>query len=804
VHTVRGKATSLSGAPAWGFGTVAGLEFPQARYTMVDLAIEPEASEADAVWAELWAKDSEREIALRAGERFVRRLVSLPASEIVPANSARSLTDEQAYTLDLSVPGALDELRFVEVPRKAPEAGQVEVKVVASGLNFLDVMIALGQVPLLESAHSFRFGAECAGVITRVGADVVGLKVGDSVIAVNSAQGSIASHVTVDAVNVIAKPSALSFEEASAIPIVFLTAWYALDRLARLRAGDRVLIHSAAGGTGLAAIQIAQRAGAEIFATAGTPHKRELLRSLGVQHVMDSRSLDFVDEIRRETGGAGVDVVLNSIAGEPAIRSLDCLAPYGRFIEIGKRDLLDDRRIGLRPFLRNLSYTSFDLRQLLVDRPQEVHAELEKLMALFSNGELKPLPFRVFHPDQTEAAFRQMAAARHIGKLVISMDERDVSVTPIQAPVSDFEGTWLITGGLGGFGLAMADQLAESGVGNLVLIGRSGIKDEATQSRVDGLRARGVKVLVEAADVSSKEELADLIGRINREFPPLSGVLHCAMVLDDALITELDQNRFDRVMAPKALGAWHLHELTSDLGLKAFVLFSSATSMVGNAGQANYGAANAFLDHLASFRQERGLPALAINWGAISDAGYVAQHQDVARVVASTGMRDFTAKQAYHAMTLLLGGTHADVGVLPMDWPRFFQHYGFDAQNQPRYDDLYARYGTDAGEIQVSGGSLRQQMKSQSEDNRRVLLKAGLKARLATVLGMPIEELDDDKPLMDYLDSLLVVEINVWLERELDVKVTILELMKGPSLNQLTQQLLDRLTENNSTEVAKL
>ncbi|NUS73391.1 MAG: SDR family NAD(P)-dependent oxidoreductase [Corynebacteriales bacterium] len=786
-HSVRGEAASLLHAPVWGFGTVAALEYPHTAYTMVDLPVEPLPDEADQVWTELWGHGTEREIALRAGGRFVRRLSALPHEEITPPVPARELN--QGYTLELTTPGALDGLRFVETPRVAPGAGQVEVRVVAAGLNFLDVMIALGQVPPLESADAFRFGAECAGIVTQVGEGVEDIAVGDAVIAVNSTQGALGSHLTLDATNVVAKPQSLTFEEAAGIPIVFLTAWYALNELARVKPGDRVLIHAAAGGTGLAAIQIAQRAGAEVFATAGSPQKRALLRSLGVTHVMDSRSLDFVQEIADATSGQGVDVVVNSIAGEAATRSLDCLAPYGRFVEIGKRDFLDDRRLGLRPFLRNLSYFSFDLRQLLVDRPQHVHAELATLMRLFEVGDLTALPYREFHPDQTRSAFRHMAGARHIGKLVVAMDEKDVLVETSPMPMS-FDGTWLITGGLGGFGLAMADALADSGAESVVLLGRSGITTAATQERVDALRARGIKVLAESVDVSDRDQLAGLLARVSRELPPLAGVLHCAMVLEDALIADMDEGRLNDVIAPKAAGAWHLHELTAHMDLRAFVLFSSATSMVGNTGQANYGAANAFLDHLAQFRKAQGLPALAINWGAISDAGYVARHADVAKLVAATGMREFSAARAFEAMSLLMSSSRPNVGVLPMDWSRFFTHHGFTPENQPRYADLYQTASGSTADELVVGGSLLQQMRAQSEQARGALLRAGLKARVATVLGMPTDELDDDKPLMDYLDSLLADEISVWLERELDAKVTILELMKGPSLAQLSDRLL--------------
>ncbi|MFQ6396367.1 SDR family NAD(P)-dependent oxidoreductase [Nocardia sp. KC 131] len=790
-HAFRNKEIDLSAAAAWGLSPVVGLELPQLRYTVIDLESTPTAGDSASILAELRTDDHEREIVSRGGERFVRRLLARPSGP--ETTLAGDLAPGTGFALSTEAPGSLDELGYHATPRVEPAADQVEIQIAAAGLNFLDVMMALGQVPPLESATGYRFGAECAGIVTRVGAEVTGIGVGDAVVAVNAAQGTLGSHLTVPVTGVVAKPVNLSFEAAAAVPIVFLTAWHALHKLARLTAGEKVLIHAAAGGTGLAAVQIARAAGAEVFATAGSPDKRALLRAIGVQHVFDSRTPDFADEILTVTNGAGVDVVLNSIAGATVGRSLGCLAPYGRFVELGKRDLLQDSKLGLRPFLRNLSYFSFDLRQLLLDRPAAVHAEFEALMARFAAGELHPLPHRVFHPAETESAFRHLAAARHIGKVVLAMDEREIPVARTPQPPST-DGTWLVTGGLGGVGLAMADRLATAGVRHLVLIGRSGVSTEVAAARVADLRARGVQVLAEAVDVGSRTALAALLDRIADELPPLRGVLHCAMVLDDALITDMDRDRVTNVLAPKAFGAWHLHELTAHLPLAAFVLFSSATSMVGNRGQANYAVANAFLDHLAQARHAAGQPVLTVNWGAVSDVGYVARHDTIGRLVATTGMQSFTVAQAFEAMQALWGGGLPQVGVLPMDWPQFFRQHDLAAQDQPRYEHL-STLGSDQADTAGTGSPLRVQLRTRSAQARGELVATALRVRLAGVLGIPLDSLDENMPLMDYLDSLLAVEISAWLERELGVKVTIMELMKGPSVLQLTAQILTQLDQ---------
>ncbi|WP_205873317.1 type I polyketide synthase [Mycobacterium camsae] len=789
-HSFRNDHVNLFGSPAWGLVATVRLELPQLRYAVIDLDREPSPEDADAIWAELCNSDDEREIALRAGTRFVRRLV--PAAVKPATVSAADVAPGIGFELTAATTGSLDDLHYDTVSRRKPDIGEVEIEVAATGLNFLDVMTALGQVPPLESAVGYRFGIECAGTVTRVGAGVSDIAVGDEVVAISALQGSAAGFVTLPTTGVVAKPANLSFEAACSVPIAFLTAWYSLAKLARLDAGERVLIHAAAGGTGMAAVQIARHLGAEVIATAGSPEKRELLQMLGVQHVFDSRSCDFADHIRSVTAGAGVDVVLNSIAGESVSRSIASLAPYGRFVELGKRDLLNDSRLGLRPFLNNLAYFSFDLRQLMVDRPADVHRELAMLMGRFAAGDLHPLPYRVFHPSQTTAAMRHLAAARHVGKLVLAMAERDFPVVRAPEPPFGHE-TWLITGGLGGFGLAMAEHLVDGGVRHVVLVGRGGVPDEQCAATIDDLRRRGAQVEVEAADVSSRASVAALIDRIEGDLPPLRGVLHCAMVLDDALLADLDSARIAKVLAPKAIGAWHLHVLTSHLPLKAFVLFSSATSMIGNRGQGNYAMANAFLDHLAHARSARGQCALSVNWGAVSDVGYLARHEEVGRIVAMTGMRSLTSTQAFAAMTTLWATRLPQIGVLPMDWPQFFRHYGLDPRSQPGWEHI-GDPGPTSPDASGNTGFRGQRLGIEPGQTGGESVAGAIKARVAAMLGIPRDELDDDMPLTDYLDSLLAVEIGAWLEREFGTKITIMELMRGPSASELSALVMTRLS----------
>jgi NADPH:quinone reductase-like Zn-dependent oxidoreductase/acyl carrier protein len=458
-----------------------------------------------------------------------------------------------------------------------------------------------------------------------VGEAVTGLRVGDEVLAL--ALGCLASHVVADVRLVVPKPSHLGFEEGATVPIAFVTAHYALHHLARLQPGERVLIHAAAGGVGLAALRIAQRVGAEVFATAGSAEKREFLTSLGVRHVMDSRSLAFADEVREATEGEGVDVVVNSLAGEAVARSLEVLRPFGRFLEIGKRDI-HGNALSLVPFHKGLSFFAIDLERMIRERPAFAGHLLGEVMAHFERGVLSPLPLRTFPVGELAGAFRHMAQACHTGKIVLRVQGEDPAIEAAVPPAGDLsQGTYLITGGLGGLGLRVARWLASRGARHLALVDRRGLTLAATEA-VEDLNRTGVQVRVIRADVADEAQVTRALEEVDETMPPLQGVVHAAAIFDDATVLHLDRPRLEAVMAPKLAGAWNLHNLTAGRTLDLFVFFSSVSSMLGLRGQASDAAGNAFLDALAVHRRARGLPASTINWGPWSDKGLL-QKQSV-------------------------------------------------------------------------------------------------------------------------------------------------------------------------------
>jgi NADPH:quinone reductase-like Zn-dependent oxidoreductase len=445
-------------------------------------------------------------------------------------------------------------------------------------------------------------------------------------------------------------------DEAATMPVVFMTVIHSLRQLARLTAGETVLIHAAAGGVGLAALQVAKKFGAEVFATAGTPEKRAYLESLGVKHVMDSRSLTFADEVRAITAGRGVDVVLNSLSGEAMMKSLELLAPYGRFVELGKRDLYSDRQIGLTPFRKGVAYMPVDVGELAIARPDQFRALWKEVVAEISAGVWQPLRRQVVSIGEAVNAFRDMAQAKHIGKIVFTFDERaNVRIaarSPVPATVNR-SGSYLITGGLGGLGLTIAQWLVGQGARNLILLSRSKPSPEA-KAVIMALESTGARVLATQADVAQRSEMQRVLEDISAQMAPLCGVFHAAGILDDGLLLRIDGDRLSKVMAPKVEGAWNLHVLTSDLPLEWFVMFSSAASLLGSPGQGNYAAANAFMDTLAHHRRARGLPALSINWGPWSEVGAAARPDRGGRM-ALRGVQSLTPAQGLDALQMLLG-----------------------------------------------------------------------------------------------------------------------------------------------------
>jgi acyl transferase domain-containing protein/ubiquinone/menaquinone biosynthesis C-methylase UbiE/acyl carrier protein len=781
------EATVPASACVWGLGRVIAGEVPKVRPSLVDLGAADDR-ELELLVRELLDDTEEDELALRGEARYVHRYVR--SSEL----PARGTDDEvEAYRLEPSPARTFDRMTLRAVERVPPEAGQVELEVAVAGLNFADVMKALGLYPGLPDGP-VSLGIECSGRVTAVGEGVEGLAVGDEVVAI--APFAFGSHARTEARFVARKPAHLSFEEAATLPIAYLTTWYAIEHLGRLQPGERILIHSATGGVGMAAIQLARRAGAEVLATAGTPEKRDFLRALGVQHVFDSRSLAFADGVMQATNGEGVDVVLNSLAGEAIGKGLSVLRDYGRFLEIGKRDIYADTRLGLRPFKRNLSFFAIDLDLAMRERTDMLAGFFREIVTEVERGTLCALPFRAFPAFNVVSAFRTMSQAKHIGKVLISMQQPSTTIVPPPAEELCFrpDASYLLTGGLGGFGCLVARWMVERGARHLVLVGRSGASTDEAQETVAGLRAAGASVEVVRADVADAGQMAAVLERVDRELPPLKGVIHAAMVLKDRLLQDLDQGRMHEVWSPKVNGAWNLHVLTRERDLDFFALFSSLSSVFGIGGQANYASANAFLDSLSYYRQSQGLPSVTISWGYLGDVGWVARNEDIGARLRALGVKSFTPRQALTLFDRFLREEPPHVGVMSIDW-RTWGEVASAVRVSPRFADLVlaSSQGLEEGRKR-SGAAIRNELLAAPPEERLGLMETIVREQVARVLGASPAKLEADKPLTELgLDSLMAVELRNWIEGELRLSLPTVELMRGPTVVRLAELLLEQI-----------
>ncbi len=790
----------------WGLGRVLINEYPEIDTRLVDLAVEFAPSETAERLASLIEHPSaEHELVIDHRGTAGVRVVSGPA--LVDAAAAATVDGPVGRTLAIERQGTLDGLAWRTVARPASLADdEVEIEVAAAGLNFRDVMWALGLLPeeaLEDGFAGATLGMECSGVITRVGRAVTRVAPGSRVIAF--APACFSTHVVVAEKALAPVPSTVDMEAAATIPVTFLTAWYALVELARLEEGETVVIHGGAGGVGLAALQIALSRGARVIATAGSNEKRRLLAMLGATHVLDSRSLAFADQVMELTGGEGVDVVLNSLFGEAMERSLEILKPFGRFVELGKRDYYANTQIGLRPFRQNLSYFGVDADQLLNHRPRLTERVFRELVDGFETGVFTALPYRVFPADRITAAFRLMQQSGHTGKIL---------VRPPALPAGPARGavrirpdaTYLVAGGLGGFGIETARFLVERGARHLVLTSRSGSVSGTAAAGIAAMEAMGAVVVVAGADVTDRAAVDALLARIDAEMPPLRGVLHTAMVIDDALFRNLDATRIRAVMAPKIAGAAVLDAATRGRELDLFVLYSSATTLIGNPGQSAYVAANAYLEGLARARHAAGLPALAIAWGAIADAGYLARNSDVNDMLSMRlGKQSLTARAALHGLGLVLdaGVPVPSLAYAQVDWAAARRELPVMAT--PLAERISGA-AADAASEGAGDGHLAALIEGLDHARAVKVVTDLLAGEISRILRLPLDDIDPARPLTEIgMDSLMALELRMAAEQRLGVDIPLLSLANGAALGDIARRIVDKVHSggvSSETELA--
>ena len=641
------QVDGLAGSALWGFGKVAAREAAHLQPRMIDLDPAENMALPD-LSEEFLYPDPETHIAYRTGRRQTARLVR--TSTGTERLSLPEPAGESAWLLEPDPQGALEAIGVEAAPDHPLAAGEVRVAVLATGLNFWDMFRSLGVI------DEGLLGGEFCGRVLEVGPDVTTVQEGDRVVGL--AFGTFSSEAVTCEEMVAPAPPDLPAAALATMPTAFVSAALSFD-CSGLDSGEKVLIHAGAGGVGLAAIQLAQAAGAEVFATASAP-KQAYLRSLGVKHVYDSRSTKFGEQILEATVGAGVDVVLNSLTGPGFIdASLSCLASGGRFVELARVDILSpDEMSEARP---DVGYWILELDVLKEHDPDQPGDALRRVMQQLAAGELKPLVHTRWSPAEAGRAMKYMRAARHTGKIVFA-------ASPLETGRLRNDRTYLVTGGLGGIGCTMAGWLADRGAGAIVLNGRRGPDPDAA-AVIAGLRERGATVSVELADMTDAAAVDAMLTRIAGTLPPLGGVIHSVGVLSDASIPNQSWERFEQVLWPKVLGAWQLHRATVDLDLDLFVLFSSVAGVLGNPGQSNHAAANAFLDVLAAHRRSRGLAGQSIAWGAWSGLGEAEEHRErIAGQLEAAGTGWITPQQGLRAFDRLVRQDPAAPMVAAVDW----------------------------------------------------------------------------------------------------------------------------------------
>ena len=807
------QPTPLSDVVAWGFARSLANELPGIDVGLIDLPFgtigtgDDTVSDGviDALARQLETADAESEVVLdHRGRRWATRLRSFCPDAPTSATSGAG-DDASVLSLTIDQPGQLKRLNWVPKPLAPLGPDEVEVRVLATGLNFRDVMYTLGLLSDEALENGFAgatLGLEFSGIVERCGAAVTTLAVGQAVAGFGPA--SFSNRLIAPRHSVAPVPQGIDVLAAATIPTAFFTVYYALVHVARLQPGERVLIHGAAGGVGLAAIQVAQRCGADIHATAGTAEKRDLLRLLGVAHRYDSRGLDFAERILDVTDNRGVDVVLNCLSGDAIHQNLRILSPFGRFLELGKRDFYSDTDMGLRPFRHNLSYFGIDSDQIMKHRPALTHQLFQEVMARFKDGSFFVLPYTAFSRSRVIDAFRYMQQSRQIGKVLVVEDTRSIAPGTVEKPPTtlrpslalDPDGAYLVTGGSSGFGLATATWLATRGARQLILLSRRGpISDEAITA-IQAIEALGTKVHAPPCDITDAEALGAVIGACGRTLPPLKGVIHAAAVIDDALIAHLDTQQIRRVLWPKLVGAELLERLTRHLTLDMFVMFSSATTLFGNPGQAAYVAANLGLEGLARRRRQHGQPALCIAWGIIEDVGFLARHtatrHALQKRLGSTGL---SADGAHALLEQHLLQGWPDGAILTLDDNALAR--ALPTWGKPRFSELAGLTTTTSND----GGeqALRSRLATMNETDRLACVVTVLSIELAAILMIDADTIDAHRSVYELgFDSLMGVELVTAIDARLAVKVPAMALAEAATLTRIARLVLERLDHTDA------
>lgn len=748
-----------------------------------------------------------------AGNDFLASKFAKQTPQMIPfGQSGRPIK------LSTSAPGLLNKLEWVTDTVYYEPLGdtQVEIDIRAVGLNFRDLMIAMGE------HMAYSLGNEAAGVITRVGAAVDKFKRGDRVVYLCGLESTGCFHTfgRVDQNVVVKIPDDLSYEIAAGLPCVYATVIYGLQDAARLSKGETILIHAAAGGVGQAAIHYSKMVGAEIYATVSTPEKRKLLMTeygIPEDHIFSSRDLSFAKGIMRCTKGKGVDVILNSLSGEALRQSWECLAPFGRFVEIGKKDAQAHGKVELTPFLRNVTMTSVELPTMMRHRPELIARLTEDTVRLYSEGKIKEAkPTTIMNYSQVEEGLRLLQSGKGMGKMIFVPGKDDmIPVVPEVLPPYQFQedASYVMAGGLGGLGRSIARWMASRGARHLIFLSRSGRITEAVEEMVKDLEGKGCRVRIFTCDVSDKDRLRSVIDECAASMRPIKGCIQGAMTLkvsetslrvphitnvtQDGMFENMSYEDWQTAVNPKVLGSWNLHEiLPRDMDF--FLMLSSATGILGNRSQANYAAGNTYQDALARYRVSKGLPAASVDLGSVLSVGFVAENQEYAR--HTTAVLEVLREDEIHAIVeFLIDPRHASDAtrqlIFGLTTGTMYHERGVPPPSYlgyPLFTHLRKTSASRSQNPEENPTYLVQALLSAASTLEEAVnvVTQGIRNKLASLLAIPVGNIDPAKSISSNgVDSLVAMEFRTWLVKDLGADIPLLDIMGTSSITTISHKI---------------
>ncbi|THW31619.1 polyketide synthase [Aureobasidium pullulans] len=733
------------------------------------------------------------------GELYIPRLVpdesinnSMTGPSVIPQ---KLVQPERPLHIQVGAPGLLDSLHWTDNHDISPTIpdGHVEVEVRAAGVNFRDVMIALDQIGQGE------LGGECSGVVKAVGKGVTGFETGDRVAFLHL--GAFTTRAQPKASLVRHIPMEMSFETAAALPVVYVTAYHSLFELAKLRKSEKVLIHAAAGGVGQAAIELCQLAGADIYVTVGSAAKKQMIvdrYNVPEDQIFYSRDGSFYDGIMNKTDGRGVDVILNSVAGEAHRLTWKCIGAFGRFIELGKRDIFVNTRLEMEMFAKNVSFFAFDLVDMIAQRPEACGRSWQTVLTLLETHLVKPpAPISCYPMSQATKVLQMMQAGKHMGKLILTIDAEDtVEATKPEMTKALFskEASYLLIGGLGGVGRAIASWMLNNGARHLIIANRSGIRSPGSQAAVAELERQGGQIQVVACDVGSRSDVKALIQESSRTMPPIRGVFQSAMLLRDTMLETMTLNGYTQGLHAKVQGTWNLHELLPQ-DLDFFVMLSSISGVIGNISQANYAAANTFLDAMAEYRNLRGMAATTLDLGVITGVGHLAENRDLAESMARQGFHATNKAQLLSLMRQAVLHPRRQRGQNQIV-------SGLGAWSNDSIPAFSRQMFSHFRRITKSESERQQEPEDDGLPNLKTLgLKEAtericnaVQSRLSDLCMIPVEDIHAYKGLTDYgIDSLVAIELRNWIFRRFNCTLPILELMSTKPIDKLSASIAERV-----------